>query len=172
MQIRLDLIEDEPFAWSEAETIDAASLERSDLLGLTKIEWSGSVTKAHPGYRFLAELRYGQTLACGRCLKQYEMPVESNVDLIAMIRPTAPMTGEAQLEASDLGVLALDTETLDTDPILLEQLDLNVPMRVLCRPECAGLCPSCGADRNETPDCCDGEEIDPRWQALKNLELS
>jgi len=44
-------------------------------------------------------------------------------------------------------------------------------MKSLCRDDCAGLCPRCGADRNDRPDCCDAVDIDPRWQALKDLEL-
>ena len=72
MRIRLDLIEEEAFLWHETESIAAESLARPDLLGLTEIEWSGSVDRAHPGYRLQARLRYGQTLACGRCLKPHE----------------------------------------------------------------------------------------------------
>jgi uncharacterized protein len=171
MRIRLDQIGDEPFLWSERESIAVESMERPDLLGLTAIEWSGSVVKAHPGYRLEAELHYGQTLACCRCLKPHDRSVDSSVDLVVLVRPPEPEAGEVELKASDLGILALESETLDTEPILLEQLELNIPMRALCRDDCAGLCPHCGADRNERPDCCDTKNIDPRWQALEDLEL-
>jgi uncharacterized metal-binding protein YceD (DUF177 family) len=171
MQIRLDLIEDEPFRWSETEVVTAESMARPELLKLTEIQWSGSVAKAHPGYRLLAKLRYGQTMACDRCLVRCEEAVESAIDLILLVRPPAPAGGEVQLQTSELGVLELDGELLDTDPILREQLELNIPMTILCRPDCAGLCPHCGADRNLEPDCCSGPETDPRWQALKDLKL-
>lgn len=172
MQIRLDLIEDEPFLWNETETITVESMQRSDLLELTEIEWSGSVAKAHPGYRLLGHLRYGQTMACGRCLGRCEETVESTLDLIVVVGPPNPVASEIQLEASDLGVLTLDSELLDTDPILREQLEINIPMSVLCQPDCAGLCPHCGANRNQEPACCEGQDIDPRWRALKDLKLS
>jgi uncharacterized protein len=172
MRIRLDKIEDQPFRWSETESVAAESMERPDLLELTDVEWSGSVAASPPGYRLLAALRYDQKLACGRCLKPYDVKVESEIDLVIMVNPPEPTTGEVQLEESDLGVLTLASEELDTDPILREQLELNIPMSTLCRPNCAGLCPHCGADRNEAPDCCDGRDIDPRWQALGDLELS
>ena len=48
MRIRLDKIEDEPFRWSETESVVAESLERADLLELTDVEWSGSVAAAPP----------------------------------------------------------------------------------------------------------------------------
>ena len=82
------------------------------------------------------------------------------------------MGGEVQLEASDLGVIHLDGTLLDTDPILMEHLELNLPMTVLCQADCAGLCPHCGANRNDEPACCDKQDIDPRWQGLRDLKLS
>ncbi len=176
MQIRLDLIEDEPFLWNETESIAAESMEQPDLMALTQVEWSGSVTKAHPGYRLQAELRYGQTMACGRCLSRCEETIESTLDLILEVgssKPTTSPTGaEVQLEASDLGVLTLESTLLDTDPILREQVELNIPMSVSCQPDCAGLCPHCGANRNQEPACCEGQDIDPRWQGLEALKLS
>jgi len=143
-----------------------------DLLDLTKVEWSGSVAKAHPGYRLQADVRYGQTLACGRCLARCEETIDSTLELIVVVGEHKATTGEIQLEASDLGVLNLDSPLLDTDPILREQLELNLPMSVYCRPDCAGLCPHCGANRNEVAACCDGQDVDPRWRALKGLKLS
>ncbi len=61
-------------------------------------------------------------------------------------------------------------ETLETDPLLLEQLQLNVPMKPLCRPDCQGLCPTCGADRNEDACSCEERSADPRWAALAALK--
>ncbi len=79
-----------------------------------------------------------------------------------------PVVGELELEEADLGVLYLKGEILDTDPILTEQIQLNVPMRQLCRQDCTGLCPQCGIDRNV--ESCDCEDVgDPRWDALTAL---
>ena len=50
-----------------------------------------------------------------------------------------------------------------------EQVVLNLPARVLCREDCAGLCETCGANKNLSPCGCVSETIDPRWQALKGL---
>ncbi len=172
MRIRLDKIENEPFRWSETASVDAKSMECPDLLELTDVEWSGSVVAAPPGYRLLATLHYVQTLVCGRCLKSFEAPVQGEIDLVIMVNPPESTTGEVQLQESDLGVLTLASEELDTDPILEEQLQLNIPMSTLCRPDCAGLCPYCGADRNEASNCCQGREVDPRWKALEDLKLS
>ncbi len=52
----------------------------------------------------------------------------------------------------------------------MEQLELNIPMKPLCRPDCKGLCPTCGADRNETACSCEEPTADSRWAALAALK--
>lgn len=170
MIIHLDRIREQTFRWSERQSIPAESLDRPELLDLSEISWGGQVAPASPGHRFLARIDYRQTLACTRCLAPVPQQVTADVDLIVVIQPSQPIVGEVRLDEGDLGVLAVDEPLLDTEPILMEQLQLNVPMSVLCQPDCAGLCPRCGADRNQLPDCCVGEPADPRWAALLDLK--
>lgn len=170
MQIRLDTIVDEPLVWTEKETLDAAELAAVELLSLGEIAWSGSVERVPPGYRLQASIAYRQTIACGRCLEPHEQDVAVDLELMVIVGSRAPIAGEFELESSDLVVLEIDNCILDTGPLLIEQVELNVPMSVLCKPDCQGLCPHCGADRNQKPDCCEGGEIDPRWQALADLK--
>jgi uncharacterized protein len=46
---------------------------------------------------------------------------------------------------------------------------LELPDQILCRPDCAGLCPVCGKDLNEEPHEHADVELDPRWSALEEL---
>jgi uncharacterized protein len=63
----------------------------------------------------------------------------------------------------------LDGDQLDLEPLVREALLLELPLAPLCRPDCAGLCPECGADRNEH-DCGHHAEVhDPRWDVLDEL---
>ncbi len=170
MIIHLDRIREQPFRWREQRSIPAASLDRPELMGLSQVSWGGTVAPASPGHRLLARIDYEQTLTCARCLAPVAQRVTADVDLIVVVEPSQPAVGEVRLGEGDLGVLALDEPELDTDPILMEQLELNVPMSLLCRPDCAGLCPRCGADRNREPDCCAPDLADPRWTALLDLK--
>ncbi len=53
-----------------------------------------------------------------------------------------------------------------------DALVLALPATILCRPDCAGLCPECGADLNHAgPDHGHERAPDPRWDALKDLDL-
>jgi len=52
---------------------------------------------------------------------------------------------------------------------LADLVFLALPDKILCRPDCAGLCPECGRDLNLEPHVHEGEEVDPRWAALQQL---
>ena len=60
-----------------------------------------------------------------------------------------------------------DTGVMDLAPLLREEVILAVPMGVLCRSDCAGLCPVCGQNLNEGTCDCEQDDIDPRWAVLR-----
>ncbi len=167
MLIQLEQIGDEPFQWQESPSISAESLGRSELSGVGGISWSGRVIRDLAGYRLQARLSYEQTLICTRCLQPVTRPVEDEIELMIETSASEPMLGEHELRASDLGTLFLEGRELDTTPILMEQLQLNITMKPLCREDCAGLCPHCGADRNKVRCSCAESQVDPRWQGLE-----
>jgi uncharacterized protein len=58
---------------------------------------------------------------------------------------------------------------VDLEPFVREALVLELPLAPLCGEGCQGLCPICGADRNEGPCGCATDDRDPRWAALDAL---
>ena len=166
MKIRLHEIGDEPFTWSVDERVPAAALERDEILSLSPISWSGTIGRLDSGFLMRARLTYEQTLACQRCLGSVTEPVDEEVELLVLRHEPGADAEERELEEKDLGVLVVRGDELDLQPILFEQLQLNVPMRPLCREECAGLCPTCGADLNQGRCRCANETVDPRWAGL------
>jgi uncharacterized protein len=103
-------------------------------------------------------------------LAPVEVPVAADVDLLLLRDAPQPREGEHELEEEDLGVVHVEGETFDTGPLLREQLQLGVPMKPLCREDCRGLCPQCGADRNRGDCDCKDDWVDPRWAALADLK--
>src|SRR5712664_2527109 len=63
-------------------------------------------------------------------------------------------------------------KTIDFDPILREQLLLALPMHVVCREECKGLCSVCGQDLNVKSCGCEQKVVDPRLAKLKYIKLN
>lgn len=169
MRIQLDRIAEEPFRWRDSPEVSVADLGRPELTALSPILWSGEVAKVHPGYRLTARLEYVQSLICTRCLELFEAPGGGDVEMVVLVADAEPGPGEHQLDEEELGLVIVDEPILDTEPILLEQLHLNIPMKPLCREDCAGLCPACGADRNREECECETGGGDPRWEALREL---
>lgn len=60
-------------------------------------------------------------------------------------------------------------DRLDLEPLVRDSVMLELPLAPLCREGCAGICPTCGADRNVAPCACDRGTTDPRWAALDAL---
>jgi uncharacterized protein len=130
----------------------------------------GRATRAGLDVRMKGEIKTRLSAPCDRCLKEVMVPVEIPFDLFyTPADPGAGHTGEHELQERDLDFAVYENDQIDLDELVLEQLELSLPSRVLCREECRGLCPQCGADLNvEQCDC--KAQIDPRWQVLADLK--
>jgi uncharacterized protein len=96
---------------------------------------------------------------CSRCLQ----PVGNDVIVHAdELFETEPIDGETYRLASDV---------IDLEPLVRDALALELPHAPLCDPDCRGLCPMCGTDRNRGTCDCGTDEPDPRWAALRSLDL-
>lgn len=168
MRIRLEEARHEPLRWSETVEVPVESLEREELASLSPVLWEGRMAYADPGFHFRARAEYRQTLRCARCLTEYVEPVAAELELL-VLEQDEPEEEEQELEEADLGVLYVDGPVLDTRPLLVEQIQLNVPMRPLCSEDCRGLCPQCGADLATGGCDCKDESVDSRWAALAAL---
>jgi uncharacterized protein len=103
--------------------------------------------------------------SCVRCLRQFDQELEVPVrELFALARRPA--------DEEDEGYAVLADDRLPLDTMARDALVLGFPAFPLHSPDCAGLCPVCGADRN-TVECGHGdpEPIDPRWAGLAGLTL-
>jgi uncharacterized protein len=64
----------------------------------------------------------------------------------------------------------IENDQINLLPMVREGLLLAVPLSPLCREDCPGFCPQCGADLSETQCGCVTTDSDPRWSALENLK--
>lgn len=170
MKIRLDQL-DKPYVWQETLEISAAELELPELAEIGAIECHGKISRIAESYLLRTALSYEQKLKCMRCLKSVAVPFSTEFDLILEVGKQETTGQERELEQNDLGLLHLEDAVLDTQPILIEQVHLSIPMKPLCKEDCAGLCANCGADFNTGACECDTVR-DSRWQALAALKRS
>jgi len=100
---------------------------------------------------------------CVRCLDRVELDVELPVqELFAYPDATA---------STDEDVLQLEDDLLDLGPVLRDAVVLALPLQPVCRDDCPGLCPLCGARLADDPGH-QHEQLDPRWAALQDLTPS
>ena len=108
------------------------------------------------------------TLLCARCARPFPYR------LMGTFREGYRVGGEERKGHEEEGsgtpvVLTLAAPLLDLTEVVRQHLVLAVPMAPLCRRDCRGLCPTCGADRNEGDCGCAAGALDPRLEALRGF---
>ena len=150
--------------------------EEAEQVGQLAAEGRAEVLHEHRGPKdIVADIRLRGKfegkfeIPCARCVEPVEVPLGAEFDLI--FRPA-----EADAEAPERSITAPETEigyyqgdSLLLEDVLREQVLLSLPVRTLCKPDCKGLCPRCGQNRNSQPCHCDEGPSDPRWEALAGL---
>jgi uncharacterized protein len=117
------------------------------------------VTRASSGT--VLELSLDVSLAgpCFRCLTDAELPLSLSLREYQATKP----------EDDDERTEYLADDRLDLSAWARDAIALALPDQILCREDCAGLCPVCGKDLNLEPHTHDEERLDPRWAALEAL---
>ena len=94
---------------------------------------------------------------CGRCLEPIEQQLEIDIQELYLYPDAEPDDTEAS---------RMEGELLDLEPLVRDEVVLELPFMPLCRPDCAGLCPDCGANLNADPEHTHEAAVDPRWGEL------
>ena len=119
------------------------------------------VTRVTDGLLVQGSVESRLGLECVRCLKPLALPI--TLDLEETFRlPEASQKADVPYTVSADG-------WLDLSPLLHEQGWLAIPMKPLCRQDCAGFCPRCGHNLNRGSCGCPGQQVDPRWAVLTKL---
>ena len=104
---------------------------------------------------------------CARCLDPVASTMEVSFQELYLYEP-----GDVDEEADD-EERVLDGDLLDLEPAFRDAVVLALPLSPLCREDCPGLCPECGAHLAEVGlDHGHGDNVDPRWAALRQIDVS
>ena len=177
MEFKVSELEREPIDFDLEMAPGAVELgEEAEQVGQLAAEGQAEVLHEHRGPKdIVADIRLKGSFSgrfqvpCARCVEPVEIPLAAEYDLI--FRPA-----EADSEPLERSITAPETEIgyyqgdgLLLEDVLREQVLLSLPVRTLCKPDCKGLCPRCGENRNSTACTCDEGPQDPRWEALSGL---
>jgi len=170
MRLELEASHEESLQWSEQLAPESDDLRHAGVRLLTEVGCEGTVFHSPPEYIVKGGLTYRQRLQCFRCLEPFEEDVETDFDLVVQLRRNGAPGDEIELEESDLDVLILDEPILETEPLAVEQIQLHVSMKPLCREDCKGLCATCGVNLNTVACSCAAPAADSRFAGLAGLK--
>jgi DUF177 domain-containing protein len=128
------------------------------------------IFKDQEQFRVVGDVRTVLELPCSRCLEPFTLPVEQSFDLRYQPKSKNAGEGEREIEEDDLATAFYANDAIDLGDLMREQLYLALPMKPLCREDCHGLCPQCGANLNTSSCTCTRGWDDPRLAALKALK--
>ena len=104
---------------------------------------------------------------CSRCTKESKKDLSAGFDLSYLPQPVwSDKNAEVELKYDDMEVASYDGIAFNVNMMVLEQIELAIPMKLICREECKGLCYKCGADLNEGTCPCSSEKDDARLSVL------
>ncbi len=106
---------------------------------------------------------------CARCLETFTQPLAAPFEFV--LTRGAPGPESQELRTEDLSLSFYTGDEIDLTPLVGEQAILALPTRAVCREDCRGLCPGCGANRNTEPCSCPAPAPDPRLAALARVRV-
>ena len=128
--------------------------------------FDGKVTNSGNG-TFQVEGNYQGKISyvCSRCLAPCVRSVSGRLNALFSEDPLT-------VQEDEVDIRRLDGDNICLDGLIMSSISFDMPMQPLCREDCRGLCPICGADLNKKACTCREDQIDPRWEKLKNFKFT
>lgn len=159
LKIQVGFLLNESAGYSRDTEFDVPSLRVADDLMLDYLGGKLHLSRTTRGILVQGTFDVDFKAECSRCLDEAAVHLEIPIEEL-FVYPPEP----------DSELVVPETGLLDLAPLLREEIILTTPIGILCRPDCAGLCPNCGHNLNEGPCDCGSEDTDPRLAALNELK--
>ena len=108
---------------------------------------------------------------CDRCLGEAQIPIDAPIDLF--YRPAKELEAgeeeEIELDEGEAEIAFYDGKGIELEQVISEQILLLLPMQLVCKEACKGICAVCGGNRNQTDCECETVPANDCWGALKDL---
>ncbi len=149
----------------EAEPSKIGLDERFD--GLLKV--NAKIDKSQRQILLHAQLYVQGIFECDRCLDKFSRQIEVKYSMVYMQGDRSTI---GTRKGEEIQVISSDTNYIDLDEDVRQYINLMVPLKLLCRENCLGLCPVCGINKNNDKCDCEGQTKDSRWDALRNYRIN
>lgn len=141
-----------------------------DFRQIEPLEVRGTAELIEGQIRVSGHLHTRIELVCARCLEPVTDEISKDFDLFYRPAKDEPAIEEVRLKDDDTDIAFFEGDGLFLSDVLAEQMLLSVPMKVICRSDCRGLCPHCGANLNHEECRCESRGTDPRLAPLARLK--
>ncbi|KXO17062.1 DUF177 domain-containing protein [Peptoniphilus sp. GNH] len=130
------------------------------------VRYKGKIYDLNGEFLLDLDLDYAYNTQCSRCLKDMVKSIHANLKAVLIDeKDEDDMEDDPTME-----YIILDENGFSIDDFIFSGIITSMPMKVLCKETCKGLCPQCGKDLNDGPCDCEKEDfIDPRFAKLKGL---
>ncbi len=144
--------------------------ERADNLGLGapffgNVDLHCNMDKSHHQIILDCSIKATAKLTCDRCGTEFEDNLENEFKLFFLF--DQPNDYE---DNDDVFYLTPEQDKLELDHSVRDYTILSVPLKLLCKEDCKGLCAKCGTNLNKESCNCENEIINPVWEKLKELK--
>ena len=129
-----------------------------------------NVAREYDHIRAQGEVETRVRLACSRCLTEYETEIVSSFTIFYVPSASGTQDEEVELAEQDLISVPFGGDEIDFTDEIAEQVLMEIPLKPLCKEECRGLCPNCGADLNLADCSCSRTPVNLKFSALQNLK--
>lgn len=108
---------------------------------------------------------------CSRCLGPVDFGIDTPVEVTLFPRGKEPQpVPDGELTEEDMGIATYENKEIDLSGIVHDEVFLELPMSPICSEACAGLCPNCGVNLNESACDC-APQVDVRWEGLARIKV-
>ncbi len=169
MFIEIERLTEEPLHFQHVYSVGDLSFDHDDAVLEQPIATEFVLTHVEKELHVEGSVRTAIRYKCSRCLRESSSPMDARFDLFYLPQADWKADEEIELKYEDMEVGYYDGINLDVDLMILEQIELAVPMKFICHEDCRGLCPTCGADLNEGPCACKPDSTDSRLAVLRDF---
>ncbi len=154
MIINVNTIPDKGYALSDTIDIDSSQLLEEGSGFLEGIEFQLFFKRQDRRIQAQGRIKTVISLDCVRCLEPFDLKINSCFDIIFFPKEMVDQR-RAALGEEDLEYIFYENDQIDVEKILVEQVNLFIPFKPVCKTECKGICSSCGANLNRGVCPCD-----------------
>ena len=177
VKIRIDDLKNKAVHLSDEESLEGyptllALQDAGESLFLAPLRIDLTIAREYDHIRVNGRVETGIALNCARCLAEFRINIDSPFTIFYMRATGLADDEDVELAEEDLITATYEGDEIDFTSEIAEQIILAIPLKPLCREDCQGLCPACGADLNVAECACGRNDVNFKFSTLKNLKIN